>query len=201
MRWDDLNPYEQKRLLRAQMLALRNSKPAYELDQMSSEINARLIELPEIRDSHTISTYLHTGSEVRTNNLVEWAISNGKRLIVPISDAENKLLTFSQLHSPETELEKGNYGIPEPKREFRRPIPLAEADAVLIPGVAWDESGYRIGYGAGYYDRSINALRSRILKIGLAYEFQLIPRVPRSRYDRGVDKIVTERRIIETAPT
>ncbi len=180
------------------MLALRNGKPEYELDHMSSEINARLIELPEIQNSRTISTYLHTGSEVRTNKIIEWAISNGKRLIVPISDRANRRLTFSRLQSPERELEKGSYGIPEPKREFRRPVPLEEADVVLIPGVAWDRSGYRIGYGAGYYDRSINALRTRMLKVGLAYEFQLIPKVPRSRYDRRVEKIATERRIMET---
>ncbi len=180
------------------MLALRNSKPASELDCMSSEINARLVKLPEVRNSSTISTYLHTGSEVRTKEIVEWAISNGKRLVVPISDRANKILIFSQIKSPERELERSSYGIPEPKREFRRPVPLEEADVVLIPGVAWDKSGYRIGYGAGYYDRSINAVRRRVMKIGLAYEFQFVPKVPRSRYDRRVDKIATERRIIET---
>ncbi len=183
------------------MLALRNSTSLSELDAKSSEINARLLELPEVRNSRTISTYLHTGSEVRTKEIVEWAISNGKRLIVPISDRANRLLIFSQIKSPEQELERGSYGIPEPKRGFRRPVPLEEADVVLIPGVAWDKSGYRIGYGAGYYDRSINALRTRVMKIGLAYEFQLVPKVPSSRYDRRVDKIATERRIIDTDST
>jgi 5-formyltetrahydrofolate cyclo-ligase len=179
-------------------LALRNSKPVSELNYKSSEINARLLELPEVRNSKTISTYLHSGSEVRTGEIGEWARSNGKRLIVPISDRANKVLLFSQVKSPERELETGSYGIPEPKKEFRRLVPLEEADVILIPGVAWDKSGYRIGYGAGYYDRSINAMRTRVLKVGLAYEFQLVPNVPRSRYDRRVDKIATERRIINT---
>ncbi len=177
---------------------MRDSKPASELDYMSSEINARLLKLPEVRNSSTISTYLHTGSEVRTKELVEWAIANGKRLVVPISDRANKLLIFSQVKSPERELERGSYGIPEPKEEFRRPVPLEAADLMLVPGVAWDKSGYRIGYGAGYYDRSINAMRTRVMKIGLAYEFQLVPKVPRSHYDGRVDKIATERRIINT---
>ena len=180
------------------MLALRNSKPLSELDSKSLEINARLLELPEVRNSHTISAYLHTGSEVRTKAVVDWALSNGKRLIVPISDRANKFLVFSEIKSPELELKKGSYGILEPKEEFRRPVPLEEADLILVPGVAWDKSGYRVGYGAGYYDRSVNALRKPVLMIGLAYEFQVVPRAPRSRYDRRVDKIATERRIIDT---
>lgn len=181
------------------MLALRNSKPNSELDSLSSEINANLLELAAVRNSRTISTYLHTGSEVRTKEIVEWALSNGKRIIVPITDRVNKRLSFSELKAPAHELEKGAYGILEPKPEFRRPVRLEEADVVLVPGVAWDRRGYRIGYGAGYYDRSLNAMQTRVMKVGLAYEFQLVPSVPRSRYDRRVDQIATERRIIDTA--
>ncbi len=180
------------------MLALRNSKPDSELDYLSSEINVNLLELTAVRNSRTISTYLHTGSEVRTKEIVEWALSNGKRIIVPITDRASKRLIFSELKSPAHELERGAYGILEPKPEFRRPVRLEEADVVLVPGVAWDRRGYRIGYGAGYYDRSINAMQTRVMKVGLAYEFQLVPSVPRSRYDRRVDKIATERRMIDT---
>ncbi len=181
------------------MLALRNSKPASELEQKSIEISSRLFELPEIANARTVSTYLHTGSEVRTTKIIDWALSNGKRLIVPISDKANKLLIFSEVTSPGNELEPGAYGILEPKPEFRRPVPLEEADVVLVPGIAWDKTGYRVGYGAGYYDRSINSLRTRVMMIGLAYEFQFVTKIPRSRYDRRVDKVVTERRIISTA--
>lgn len=180
------------------MLALRNKMPSSELDYLSSEIAARLLGLPEVKKSHTISTYLHTGSEVRTMKIVEWALSNGKRIIVPITDRSNRRLTFSELKSPEKELEKGTFGILEPKPEFRRPAPLEEAEIVLVPGVAWDVQGYRIGYGAGFYDRSINSLNKNVMKIGLSYEFQIVERIPRTRYDRRVDKLVTERRIIDT---
>lgn len=201
MSWVRLQPYKRKRQLRAQMLAFRNSRPASELDCLSSEIELRLLELPAVRNSRTLSAYLHVGSEVRTKGIVKWALSNGRRVIVPITDRANKRLIFSELKAPDLELGKGNYGVPEPKPEFRRSVPLEQADVVLVPGVAWDRRGYRIGYGAGYYDRSINALRTRLIKIGLAYEFQLVPRVPRSRYDRRVDKIATERRIIDTSST
>ncbi len=193
-----LKPYERKRKLREQMLALRNSKPVSELDYLSSEICARLLRLQEVVESRTISTYMNTGSEVRTRELVEWALSSSKMVIVPITDKLNKRLIFSELMDPEVELEKGNYGTLEPKMEFRRSVPLEKADVVLVPGVAWDRLGYRIGYGAGYYDRSINSSKKRLTTIGLAYEFQVVPRIPTTRYDRHVDKLVTEERIIET---
>lgn len=180
------------------MLALRNSKTASELDDLSSQVGSRLLELPEIGTSRIISTYLHTGSEVRTRRIVEWALSKGKRVIIPISDRANKQLAFSEILDPERELGKGTYGILEPKEEFRRPVPLEQADVVLVPGVAWDPSGYRIGYGVGYYDRSINRLRRPVTKIGLSFEFQLVPRIPRTQFDRCVNKLVTDRRVINT---
>jgi 5-formyltetrahydrofolate cyclo-ligase len=179
------------------MLALRNSKPTAELDQLSSRITARLLDLPTLKEARIISTYLDIGSEVRTRGLVEWAVGNSKKIIVPVVDKAQQRLIFSEFRTPE-ELERGAHGIQEPKREFRRPIALEQADVILVPGVAWDQKGFRIGYGAGYYDRSINALRTHVTTIGLAYEFQFISNVPRSRYDRRVDRIVTESRIIET---
>ena len=182
------------------MLALRNNHSSLELDSLSSKIKVRLVELPAVKNSRTISTYLHIGSEVRTNSVVEWAIQNSKRVIVPVTDRTSKRLIFSELKDPERELEKGNYGIPEPKPEFRRPVPLEKADVILVPGVAWDMEGYRIGYGAGYYDRSINSLHRHIVKLGLAYEFQILSKIPRSSFDRRVNKMVTEERSIDTDP-
>jgi 5-formyltetrahydrofolate cyclo-ligase len=153
------------------MLALRNSKPAVELDSLSRRIETRLLALPVIMKAKTI---------------------------VPITDSANLRLVFSEIRLPAKELGRGFRGIPEPKLEFRRPVRLEEADVVLVPGVAWDERGYRIGYGSGYYDRSINALQSQPTMIGLSYEFQIAPALPRTRFDRRVDKIVSERRIMET---
>lgn len=200
MSWVHLQSYERKRQLRAQMLALRNSHSLSELDALSSRIEARLIELPAMKNCEMISTYLHIGSEVRTDGIVHWVLRNGKRIIVPIIDRTNKRLIFSEIRDSSRELVRGGYGILEPKPEFRRPVPLEEADIILVPGVAWDLQGYRIGYGAGYYDRSINSLRKHIARIGLAYGFQILLKIPRSAFDRRVDKIVTEDRVIDTDP-
>jgi 5-formyltetrahydrofolate cyclo-ligase len=199
MSWVLLSRYEEKQQLRRRMLALRNSKSATELDQLSSEITKRLIELPEVKNAQVLSTYLNIGSEVRTMGIVDWALSQGKSVIVPVTDRFDKRMIFSELKDPSRELVRGNFGIAEPKEEFRRPVHLDRADAVLVPGVAWDAHGLRIGYGAGYYDRSINSLHTRICTIGLSYEFQFVDNVPKMRYDRRVDKIVTDRRVIVPA--
>ncbi len=167
-----------------------------QLDYLSSRISQRLFDLQEFEEARTISIYLHIGSEVRTGEILERCIAQAKRVIIPVTNQMNRRLIFSELKSPEKELEVGNFGNLEPKAEFLRPVPLEEAEIALIPGIAWDPRGYRIGYGGGYYDRSINSLHNHLSTIGLGYEFQIVREIPTTRYDRPVDKIVTERRII-----
>jgi 5-formyltetrahydrofolate cyclo-ligase len=181
------------------MLALRNGHDSEELDALSAEITMRAIRLSWLGEAQTLCTYLHTGSEVRTSQIVEWALSMGKRVIVPVTVRAEKRMFFSELKDPKQELERRTFGIPEPKPQFQRPVPLEEADVVLVPGVAWDTYGYRVGYGGGYYDRSLNSLKKNIRTIGLTYEFQMVTDLPRTRHDRRVDKLVTEARIMDTA--
>jgi len=180
------------------MLTIRNSISGAQLEYLSSKISERLFKLAEIEDAQTVSMYLHIGSEVRTGEILAWCIARGKRVIVPVTNKQNRRLVFSELKSPEKELQVGNFGIPEPTPESLHPIPLEEAQVVLVPGIAWDLRGYRIGYGGGYYDRSINALHKEMPTIGLAYELQIVREIPTSRYDRRANKLVTERRVITT---
>lgn len=180
------------------MLFLRNNKPAMQLDYFSSQVSQRLFRVQEFENARTVSMYLHTGSEVRTGEILAWCIAREKRVIVPVTDRANRRLVFSELTVPEKELRVGALGILEPKPEFLRTVSLEEAQIALVPAIAWDLRGYRIGYGGGYYDRSINSLRNHVLTIGLAYEFQIVKEIPRTRYDRPVDKLVTERRVIAT---
>ena len=183
------------------MLARRNSFQRALLDYLSSKISQSLFRLRELESAKTVSTYMSTGSEVRTGAILAWCLDQGKRVIIPVTDRANRRLIFSEITAPDRELEPGTFGILEPKPEFLRPVPLEEAQVVLVPGIAWNLQGYRIGYGGGYYDRTINSIRSHVLTIGLAYEFQIINEIPTTRYDRAVHKIVTERRVINTQPT
>ncbi len=183
------------------MLQLRDSISTAELDLRSSAITVRLLSQPEIKNAKAVSIYLHTGSEVRTNEIIDWLLSHGKHILVPITDKSNGKLIFSELRDPKTELEPATFGILEPKPEFRRPVPLEQASLIIVPGIVWDILGYRIGYGGGYYDRSINSLHARVPLVGIAYEIQLLKRIPVGRYDRPVDKLVTEQRLIVTQRT
>jgi len=180
------------------MLARRDSISPAMIAQLSARISERLFEVQEFENAETISTYLNTRSEVSTKQIVAWCIERGKRVIVPVTNRANRRLIFSELRAPDRELEPGTFRILEPKPEFLRPVPLEEAQVALVPGVAWDYRGYRIGYGGGYYDRTINSLRSHVLKIGLAYAFQIVNHIPTGRYDRRVDMLVTELRVITT---
>jgi 5-formyltetrahydrofolate cyclo-ligase len=182
------------------MLFLRNDKPATQLDYLSSRISERIFNLQEFEDARTISIYLHIGSEVRTREILARCIAQAKRVIIPVTNGTNKRLIFSEIKAPEKELETGNFGIPEPKTGFLRPVPLEEAEIALVPGIAWDLRGHRLGYGGGYYDRSINSLHNHVLTVGLGYDFQIVREIPTTRYDRPVDKIVTERRVIPERP-
>ena len=169
-----------------------------ELDDLSSQIAARVLTMQEVNAARTVSTYVHTGSEVRTNQVIDSLLSRGKRVIVPITDKTNRRLLFSELKDPKTELRAGSFGILEPKPEVRTYVPLEQADVILVPGIAWDFRGYRIGYGTGSYDRVMYSLKLRALKIGLSYDVQVLDRIPTTHNDRKVHMIVTERRIINT---
>lgn len=131
------------------MLARRNGMPPFELDRLSAKIATRVRNLPEVVGAKTISAYVHKGSEVRTMELIKAFLAEGKVVIIPVTDKVNRRLIFSDLKDPERELEPSTFGILEPKREFIRRVPLEQAEVVLVPGVAWDTRGYRVGVWRG----------------------------------------------------
>ena len=112
-----------------------------------------------------------------------------------VTDVPSKSLNFSEIESFEEDLAPGTFGILEPKEERVRPVPLAEADIVLVPLLAWDEKGQRLGYGAGYFDRALAGAR-RVTKVGLGLESLRLPSIPTSRHDVPLDIVVTEKRVV-----
>jgi 5-formyltetrahydrofolate cyclo-ligase len=180
----------EKREIRKRILALRNAMTREEIAAKSSEIVRRLTQLGEIRDSSTLMVFLNFGSEVVTDGLIEWGWAAGKRIVVPLCRPEGRLLMPCRIDSFD-DLETGHYGIREPKAESLLVVPPGEIDAVLVPAVAFDRRGYRVGYGGGYYDRFLPAA-PQAAKIGAAFACQIVPEVPVDRYDVKVQRIVTE---------
>lgn len=183
-----------KEEIRGRILKCRNRMTPEEIAAKSAEIVLRLTGLPEIREAVVLMIYLSFGSEVQTDGILRWAWGNGKRIVVPRCRPEERRLTPCLL-SGFSELETGHYGIREPKAERVRAVPAEEIDAVLVPAVAFDRRGYRVGYGGGYYDRFLSEV-SRAARIGAAFMCQMVGRIPAGPNDIPVDRIVTEEGII-----
>jgi 5-formyltetrahydrofolate cyclo-ligase len=189
---------ERKQELRAQALRRRRSIDPQELAMLSSRVGANLLTVKEYNSATLVISYCAMDDEVQTRPIIERALADGKRVAVIVTDVPSKTLSFSEIKSFEDDLAPGTFGIREPKPGQIRPVTIAQADIVLVPLVAWDEKGHRLGYGAGYFDRAL-AVATRITKVGLALESQRLPQIPESRHDVPLDIIVTERRVLRPA--
>ena len=163
---------------------------------MNHSVKEKLETIPEFSKAETISIYISKKQEVKTEDLIKEKLTQGRTIVVPLVDEGSSNLRFSQIRSFEEELEGGNFGVLEPKDEFRRIRSGLDVDVVLVPGVVWSEKGYRIGYGRGYYDRYLTDLGRKVPTIGLSFEFQLLPETPIEQQDVPVQIITTERRVI-----
>jgi len=147
--------------------------------------------------------YVSFRSEVKTEKMIRNALNLGKRVAVPIVDREK--IMVSEIKNLKEELTKGSLGLREPKKEFRRRVDQKKIDLVVVPGVVFDRTGGRLGYGRGYYDRFLRsssiALRmgrsAHCALIGLAFDLQIARKIPLVGKDVRVDKIVTESGIID----
>jgi len=192
----DCDLRELKTAFRCQALAARQAEP--NKDEASRVICERFAALPEYAAARTVMLYVHVRSEVRTQPLVAAALGEGKHVVVPCCAGDE--LDLFRLESLE-ELEVGTFGIREPRRELRsvpsRHVRPDQLDLVMVPGVAFDRRGGRLGHGKGYYDRLLRQLRPDALAVGVAFECQLLPEVPMLEYDVFLDRIITERKMYQ----
>ena len=129
--------------------------------------------------------------------MIQEAIALQKRVVVPVMVPESTDLCLSELFK-DSPLVPGPRGTLQPRADQVHPITTAEMDLMLVPGVAFDLLGRRLGRGSGYFDRLLSQpFKKPMPVIGLAYELQLIEHVPMTDQDRAVDKIVTEERVID----
>jgi 5-formyltetrahydrofolate cyclo-ligase len=180
--------------IRKRILRLRNAMSREEITAGSIAITDRLTGLEESRRAATLMVFLSFGSEVLTDDLVWWGWKEGKRIVVPFCRPEIRELTACRIDAFE-ELEEGHYGIRAPKANLLQPVQREEIDAVIVPAVAFDRRGYRVGYGGGYYDRFLPAAL-QAARIGAVFSCQIVPEIPADLHDVKVDRIVTEKEII-----
>lgn len=165
------------------MFEQRNALALTEIANRSKRVQKMLINSKEFESAKTIGAYYAFGSEVKTDMIIEQARSLGKKVALPSVEGED--LTFYELSSGKY-LVKGRLGIMEPLPYS----PVDKIDLLVVPGVAFDQQGYRLGYGKGYYDRYL--AEKRTFSMGLAYSFQVLDRLPRSEHDMKLGAIATE---------
>lgn len=186
-----------KKEIRQEVLKKRDSLSLDNRIQLSRKICDRLFNLKEFQQAGVVHFFLTAKSEVFTEEAVRKAMTSGKEVVVPVMHKRHKGIFLSRLHDYDRELILTNQGITEPGPEFYSEVPLKEVELMVLPGVAFDINGHRLGYGAGYYDRLLENGENRPLLVALAFELQVVENIPTGNHDVKVDKIVTEERIIE----
>ncbi|MFZ3123354.1 MAG: 5-formyltetrahydrofolate cyclo-ligase [Thermodesulfovibrionales bacterium] len=185
-----------KKTLRQETLLKRDAISGNIKEEKDAAIRQRIIQLPEFTDAKTILFYASFRSEVDTMEMIKISLSHGKQAVLPKVDKENKRLKLYEIKDM-NELAKGYMGILEPSISEKRLTGLDDIDLIIIPGAAFDVSGNRLGYGAGFYDRLLAEIKNKIPIIAPTYEEQIVENIPSEPHDVRVDKIVTDRRVIE----
>lgn len=186
---------DQKKQIRASILEMRNSLTSQEINAAEKQILNNLLTLKQFTQSHNIFCYLSFRSEVPTQELIKLCLQHEKNIYIPVCVNETKEMILSK-YDKEVELKASKYGVFEPSTETIKIADRNLLDLAIMPGAVFDQNGYRVGYGAGYYDKFFSHTSKEIYKVALAYSFQVIDEVPKDAYDVPVDCIITEQGII-----
>jgi len=181
---------DDKKTLRYKIQSDRDRIPLSQRLKKTKIIAAKLVKLPEYRDSETLLIYHPFRSEPDTTIIIKKAQNQGKQIILPRVCGKKLELFF--IENLKTQLEKGSYGIMEPVKSLCKPADICDIDLAIIPGVCFDKELNRIGYGGGFYDRLLPMLDSDVKKIALCFEMQVVDKICASENDIKVDKIITE---------
>ena len=185
-----------KKTIRQEILLKRDAISENIKKEKDAAIRQRIIRLPEFTDAKKILFYASFRSEADTIEMIKISLSQGKQAVLPKVDKENKKLKLYEIKDM-NELAKGYMGILEPSVSEERLTGLDDIDLVIIPGAAFDVSGNRLGYGAGFYDRLLAGIKNKMPVIAPAYEEQIVEHIPSEPHDVKVTKIVTDKRVID----
>jgi 5-formyltetrahydrofolate cyclo-ligase len=190
-----VEPVVEKRELRERMRAVRSEIPPSERAILAARAEARLLALPELQGASTVLMFYSFGTEIPTAVLVRRLLTRGWRVLLPyLTDGAE--MEAGEIRPGES-LEPTDYGPKEPNR--RVAVSPQEVDVVVTPGLAFDRSGRRLGYGGGYYDRYLTRLHPHAVRIGIGFASQVLDRVPAEDDDELVDVIVTDGEVIRVS--
>ena len=166
------------------------------LAEKTKQIEERLFDFANFLEAKIALMYLENSNEVQSRNIIKRTFNYNKIVVLPLVDSESKKFNLFKIDDFNSDLITSDSNVLQPDPEKCRAVPIDCIDIALIPGIAFDEKGGRIGSGDGYYDRLIPHLPITTRKVALALDDQIIPMVPIESHDKYVDIIITDKRII-----
>ena len=176
----------QKKELRKEIRARKRDIPVDELREMSRLLCKRLLANERLGNASTVMMYYPLGDEVDVTPVIEQLAESGKTVVLPQVTGEAEMVL--RRYTGKADLREGAFGIMEPCGELF--TDYEAIDVAIIPGMAFDRHGNRLGRGKGYYDRFLPLLPTRVYKIGVCFPFQLLDDIPMEEHDKRVNLIV-----------
>ena len=177
----------------AEMISALSEK---KIDEKTRAIEDRLFEFANFLESKVVLLYMNGDCEVRTDNIIKRSYHYNKIVVLPAFDPQQFKMKLMKVDNFAQDLKPGARDVLEPDEDRCKIVPMDKVDIAIIPGLAFDEKGGRIGTGKGYYDRLIPRLAITTRKVALTFEEQIVPQIPMESHDKHVDIIITDKRII-----
>lgn len=182
--------------IRQQAIATIDQMDADVLADKKSQVVQRLFDFANFLEANIVLYYIHSHGEMETTQIIEKSYEYNKIIVLPGFNADQLTMELLKVDDFPNAMKTGGRGILEPDQKRCKKVPIDCIDLALIPGVAFDEKGGRIGTGRGYYDRFIPSLPVTTRKVGLAFEEQVSTQIPMESHDKYIDIIITDRRTI-----
>ncbi len=167
-----------------------------EVAERSGRVYKKLFSLPEFIDAHNVLFYMSYRNELDTHRMIQRSIEIGKNVNVPRMELDILSFEIYQINDIQSDTAPGIFGIIEPTHSARKCEDINQIDLCIIPGIAFDRRGHRIGWGKGFYDRFLATLSKRTKKFGLAYDFQLLEKISSHERDVPLDGLITESEVL-----
>ncbi|MGB8933173.1 MAG: 5-formyltetrahydrofolate cyclo-ligase [Anaeromyxobacteraceae bacterium] len=187
---------DRKRVLRAELIQVRARLSREERADRSRSVAERAASIPELMAARTVALYAPLNTEADPAEIGRRLLASGARIVYPRVQPTGRILAFAACE-PQA-LVPGPLGALEPPADARH-VELEDLEAVLMPGVAFSEDGLRLGRGGGYYDATLKMVPERALRIGLGFDVQVVPALPREPHDVPLDLVVTDVRTLRFA--
>ena len=191
VRTPDHRQRQLRRHLRAEAIRRRDNIPPTVRSKFSQRIINRVIDWIEDNPANAVQLYLSMRSEVETDGLLDYLLASEKIPLAPVTDIQQRTLTPHRISNPCKDFVFHSYGMREPNQKTCPVFPPDQIDLTIVPGVAFDGKGHRLGYGSGFYDRFLPRCPQAVW-IGLAYEAQFVSNTLPQPWDVQLHFIVTE---------